>query len=686
MHNKHTIQNTMIKKIISLKLLFLYAVSSAQVLTYVGNSALVTIQPQTLVYNGGGLQTAGSAIVNNSGNVMINGGSADLLSLASTANFNLKLATVTDYGQLYIAGITQGNISGRINKEYRADVNSGTTAKQQIALPFFGYKISELVSDVALSTATNTGGSYMNVTNAANNSAGRFNPSSVFRWNNARARYDQVVAGPTALATTNVGTAMDYYIVPRRSNTGVVVWDAALATPITAVTRFSGTPVSDVTTPQSLSLTGGAAGISFGYNGSASNFFGEKYYSYIDDPFQSKTGTAGGWDASYGKNLYQVANPFLTNIDLKYIGLAETTNSDGNAIPNLQGIAYYTSGLTWVRSGGTTHPTFGNGAGQTVRLIASGGAFQAADVSGRATIKPMGEFLIKLSTDNGTNPLSKIDFTTLRRFSAISRADNTQQTTNPSSRIYSDDTEIPADKIVKQLGVVMYDMDSLEIGRTYYAISPSAVTGNNPTTTMLQAYNGPDSYIFTKEEVAAGGEDINFADKLYVNEANELGFQTKKIPMNITYTDTPYYLEFQVYEKGERVGENGLSSGLNFYIETGSNSFVKINDGDYMNMNGSKSLGLYYDKPESGTLGTNGTTLAQTVIAKQDSKWVVKFAKHWKKASVEVYSASGQLLSSKSQISTDGNYLIPVNSQAKGMFLVKATSENGEVVIKKIIN
>lgn len=675
----------MIKKFISIKLLFLYAVSSAQVLTYVGNSALVTIQPQTLVYNGGGLQTAGSAIVNNSGNVMINGGSADLLSLASTANFNLKLATITDYGQLYIAGITQGNISGKINKEYRADVNSGTTAKQQIALPFFGYKISELVSDVALSTATNTGGSYMNVTNGALNSAGRFSPNSVFRWNNAKARYDQIAVVASALATTNVGTALDYYIVPRRNAAGTEVWNAALASPLTAVTRFSGTPVSDITTPQALSLTGAAAGISFGYNGSASNYFGEKYYSYIDDPFQSKTGNAGGWDVLYGKNLYQVANPFLTNIDLRYIGLAETTNSDGNAIPNLQGIAYYTSGLTWVRSAGTTHPAFGTGAGQTVRLIASGGAFQAGDVAGRATIKPMGEFLIKLSADNGTNTLSKIDFTALRRFSAVSRT-NTTQTTNPSSRIYSDDSDVPTDKIVKQLAVIMYDMDSLEIGRTYYAISPSAVTGNNPTTTMLQAYNGPDSYIFTKEEVAAGGEDINFAEKLYVNEANELGFQTKKIPMNITYTDTPYYLEFQVYEKGERVGENGLSSGLNFYIETGSNSFVKINDGDYMNMNGSKSLGLYYDKPESGVLGTNGTTLAQTVIAKQDSKWVVKFAKHWKKASVEVYSASGQLLSSKSQISTDGNYLIPVNSQAKGMFLVKATSENGEVVIKKIIN
>ena len=691
MHSKHTnYMNTMTKKLFLVNSLLFYSCAFSQVLTYVGNSALVTIQSQTLFYNGGGLQTAGTAVVNNSGNVMISGTATGVaatepkIELGANANFNIRLASITDYGQLYITGIIQNNISGKVNKEYRADANSGTTAKQQIALPFFDYKIADLTSNIAASTANNTAGNYFNVTNGANSSAGRFNPSSVFKWNNARARFDQIVAGSSALATTNVGGPLDYYIIPRRNNAGTAVWDAALAT---SVTTFVGIPVSDSGGNQSFNLLGAASGINFGYNGSAANYYGERYYSYLDDPFQSKTGNGGTWDVLYGKNLYQVANPFLTNIDLRYIGTAEATNSDNNVIPNLQGVAYYTSGLTWVRNGGTSYPTVGTGGGQTIKMTATSGVFQSGDVSAnRLIIKPMGEFMIKLSTDNGSNTASKIDFSLLRRFSGSSR-DNATQTTNPSSKTFStDDIVIPTDKIVKQLGVIMYDMDSLEIGRTYYAVSPSAVTGNSPSNTLMQAYNGEESYIYTKEEIPNGGEDLNVADKLYINEANEVAFATKKIPLNITYTATPYYLQFEVYEKGNRVGDNGLSSGKEFYIETSNNQFVKINDGDYLSMNGSKSLGLYYDKPEGGTLGTGNLSSSQTVIAKKDSQWVVRFSKNWNKASVEVYSVAGQLLNSKSQISTGSDYTIPLNYQAKGVFLVKAVSDKGEVVIKKINN
>ena len=675
----------MIRKLFILKLiLFNGIVFSQNILTYVGNSALVTVQSNTLVYNGGGLQTAGSAVVNNSGNIMINGVAADGLTIAPTTSFNLKFNGAQSYGQLYIKDIPQGNISGKVNKEFRADVNSGTTAKQQVGLPFFNYKISDLVSNIT-NSPSNTAGNYLNVTNGSNNSAGRFSPSSVFKWNNAKARFDQIVSGGD-LTTVNVGTALDYYIIPRRNSAGTEVWDAANTG---NVTTFSGIPVSDITTVQSLSLTGAAAGINFGFNGSSANYFGERYYSYLDDPFQSKTGNSGNWDTDYGKNLYQVANPFLTNIDLKYIGQAETTNSDGNAIPNLQGVAYYTSGLTWTKASGTGYPSENNNggsngtAGRTIVMTASSGVFQAGDISAnRLIIKPMGEFMIKLSTDNGSNPASKIDFTALRRFSNASR-NNTTDTTNPTSRT-ADGTDIPADKIVKQLAVIMYDSDSLEIGRTYYAISPSAITGNNPGNTLLQAYNGDDSIIYTKEENINGGEDVNISTKLYINEANEIDFKSKEVPLFINYTTSHYYLAFEVYEKGERM-PNGLSNGNHFYLKDSQGQLFKIDDGSSFSLSGNQNLGLYYQKPDA-TLLAESVLASQTFIAKKDSHWVVRFAKNWNKATVEVYSVAGQLMSSKSNISTSTDYLIPVNYQAKGVFVVKATSEKGEVVIKKIVN
>ncbi len=412
-------------------------------------------------------------------------------------------------------------------------------------------------------------------------------------------------------------------------------------------------------------------------NGNGANTFTEKYYSYLDDPFRSKT---PNWSSDYALNLYQMSNPFLTNLDLKYIAQNEAGNlSDGNYITNLEGVAYYTSGnVSWAIKTGSTYST-------ALMVTLSAGYFQAGDL--RATvIRPLGAFMMKLSS----NAAQTINFNGTRRFKYSSRGATTPnnvtaaRSSSESGEGDTGDFDIPADKIVKQVAVVMYDLEGEELDRTYYAISPSAITGNSPLTS-LQAYN-PDKKIYTKEEKLDGGLDYNFGDKLYINEANEINFKSKQIPLYIDYEDEPYKLKFEVYEKGERV-VNGLSNGNSFYFKNPQGQFIKIVDGDSISMNGSQAnLGLYYEVPEGATLGTDNISNSQTIIAKKDANWVVRFAKNWKTATVEVYSAAGQLLNSKSQISTGVDYSIPLNYQAKSIFVVKATSEKGEVVVKKIIN
>jgi len=648
-------------------------VATSQVLTYVGGNALVTIQPQTLVYNGGGLQTAGTSVVNNSGNVMISGTSTGntttdpRIDIASGSTFRIVSATVNpaaNYGQLFITGITQSNISGIVNKEYASDFLNGPTGNQQTGLPFYNFTISQLVNAF--------GPGNLNVTNTTNNSSGRFNIASVFWWNNARARFDQVANGGSAYDSAgNPSPAfispMTYYILPRRRADGTFFW-----IPTTEKKTFSGTPASD----QSLSnvqmtLAGGYTG-GFGVNGNGANYFGERYYSYLDDPFRSKQ---NGWPVDYGLNLYQLANPFLTNLDLKFIGRTDDVNlgSDGNNITNLEGVAYYgNSNVNWNVATGSTYPS------PAVILKTSDGYFQAGDVKS-TMIKPMGAFMVKLSS----NASQTLNLTRTRRFSATSRLLGTDYSVaaNKSSSSIED---IDADKIVKQVAVVMYDLDGYELDRTYYAISPSAKTGYSSLAT-LQAYSG-DRRIYTKEEKNDGGLDYNYADKLYINEANEISFKSKQIPLFIDYASQPYQLKFELYEKGERVTD-GLSNGNSFYLKNAEGQFVKIVDGASISMSGShQNLGLYYEMPENGTLGADSATKSQTIIVKKDSQWTVRFAKEWKNASVEVYSAAGQLLNSKSQISTGSDYTIPLNYQAKSIFVVKAISDKGEVVIKKIIN
>lgn len=649
----------MIKRLFTVKLLLFSIAASSQILTYVGDKALVTIQPQTLVYNGGGLQTAGDAVVNNSGNVMINGLSSDLLTLASTASFNVRLTSTSNYGQLYITGIPQVGITGKVNKEYLSDFINGTTGRQQIGLPFFNYTIDELISVFP----------DLNVTNTTNNSSGRFSLNSAFWWNNARARFDQIARSGSAYdAVGNPNAAfispLTYYILPRRRANGTYFW-----VPTTDKRTFRGTPASDMTTSNVQITLAGAYSGGFGVNGNGENFFREKYYSYINDPFELKT---PNWAANYGLNLYHVANPFLTNLDLSLIASNEAGNlSDGNNITDIDGIAYYEDGnVNWNISVGSTYPI----AAKVLKPVS--GVFQVGDVSS-TMIKPLGAFMVKLKS-NSTSPT--LNFNRTRRFKSTPRSSSTNYSVSAAK---SSSDNIDESKIVKQVAVVMYDSEGYELDRTYYAVSPSATTGFN-TLAKLQAYTG-DRRIFTKEEKLSGGLDYNYTEKLYINEANEGDFKSKEIPLYIDYPDA-YQLKFEVYEKGERATE-GLSNGNSFYLKNAQDQIIKIVDGESLSMSGSQNLGLYYEMPESGTLGTDNLASAyQTIIAKKDNKWVVKFAKNWKKAKVEVYSAAGQLLNVKSEISTDHNYTIPLDYQAKSIFLVRATSESGEVVVKKIIN
>jgi len=236
----------MIKKVFIFKLLlFCFAGYSQAILTYVGSSARVTVQSNTLVYNGGGFQTAGNAVVNNAGNVMINGTSADGLIIATNSTFKMVASTsapATDYGQLYIAGIPQTSISGKVSKEYRSSYLNGNTSdntgRQQIGLPFYNFTIPELVNVF--------GNGNLNVTNTANNSSGRFNVASAFWWNNARARFDQIAYSGTAYdaagnPNANFIRPTTYYILPRRTAAST----NAFWVPNGETKTFVGTPVSD---------------------------------------------------------------------------------------------------------------------------------------------------------------------------------------------------------------------------------------------------------------------------------------------------------------------------------------------------------------------------------------------------------------------------------------------------------
>jgi len=646
-------------------LVFSICINAQDVLTFVGNDAKLTVKSGALVYSGGGWQNAGTGKVSNEGDIMVVAPSSgsDVFDIASTAEFRLKYLSSTDYGQLYISGLDQTTkISGKVVKEYQADANNGSdptvpdvgVGRQQVALPFYNLNIADLKTIFP----------YLQTASSTLNSSGRFNYASVFRWNNKQIRFDQIT---DANSGVSVGKATDYYIIPRRDANNTIQWNAS-----SAVKDFIGTPYSDNTHGTDNFMldildTGYIADL--GSGGNKKNIYAERYNSYVNDPFEDAT-VASNWQAggNYGKNLSQFANPFLTNIDLTNL---KTT---AGVLNNIRGIAYYgTTNFDWYYadqpgSGGYTGTLYGKG--NIVQVVVSGGVIQGGDVEKeKMVIKPMGEVMVKFNS----NAAAQINLNDARSFS--------QDPRDPSDHgVANKGVSIPADKIIKQVSVTLYNADGKEVGKTHYAVSPSAITGKEGAT--MQGYV-EDYPIYTKEEKVDGGEDANYTSQLYINEANETNFKGKKIPMFINF-DAPATMKFEIFEGGQKIEPGQQLSEGDFYIENANNIVTKINSGDSIPVTGS-SYGLYFGEPQGATLDAGSAIKNQTIIAKKDNDWVVRFSKDWKKAKVEVYSATGQLIHIKNDVNTGSDYIIPMFSNVNGVFVVKTTSETGEVVIKKIV-
>ena len=653
------------KNLLTLSLVGVCTFLNAQ-LTYVGNGALVHIQDKALVYSGGGVKLDGTAKVNTIGDFMVVS-SSQSFEVAPTADFRLRYSSPSVYGQLYIKGMPQANITGKVNKEY-VDVKHGNTGRQQVALPFYNYSITDLQASLP----------HINVANSALTVTGRFNKRSVFKWNNTTAAFDQLT---TTLTPTVVGKPTDYYILSRRLYDGTEVWNPTLVvenpnanlqgyTPSSASDLYSansmkkifkGVPVSDLNTADTEVTLAGAFSGSFGINGSGINDYKEKYSSYVDDPFVTTK-----WSADYGKNLYQHGNPYLTNVDLSLVKKGTTATDDENAISNLNGISYYTSGIENSFPVGTIYTS----TTAVVRTFDSAGNVNGG-LANDLVIKPMQEFMIKLS-DNTSQTLK---FSKTRRFA---------QTARPEATPYSVTARVSnAPVVTKQLGVVLYDANDTEIGRTFYIVNNEAVSGFSPENARMQATTGSTS-IYTKEEQVSGGADVNANYNLFINEANEVDFSGKEIPLVVNNANAAK-LKFFLIEGGKLVEDKGnLSNGKSFYYSN-NGTLTKIKSGDTFSLtNTNFTYGLFYEQP-AGVLGTSELLKGQTIVAKKDQGYVVRFNKNWKQADIEVYSSVGQLLHSAKKVSTYDDYKLPLDNVTNGVYIVKIKSNDGEIVTKKVI-
>lgn len=674
-------QYTMKKSLLTIGILATgLSVQAQTVLLHVDDTAKMYVSNGALVYNGGGVQTKGNGNIDLHGNMMVVGSNAsDVFRTIDTnttpgpktsgANIILRLndpspanfATST-YGQLYITNLTQDKITGIVDKEYKA-VNQGSF--QQMAFPFANKTIQSIASDL---------GKVANFT-------GNRSTSSLAYWDNTKTMMR--IVNPAT--TTDLGNSTLLYGPTTYFAVGTSGWNPTPAN--SDVLTLKGVPYSDaVASTSTVNLTGGGVGINYGSYGQYTNYFGERYNSYLNDPFDTS------WTTNYGKELYQYGNPFLTNIDLSWIGadIGEPgATTDGNRLP-IKGIRFSQEGVNYTTSGGTTTTT--NRTVTFSRNTSTGATIPAGDVNS-LVIKPLGVVYIKLdptliTTYSSANLNRLLNLNTTRRFATAARAAGSYSVTAAKNS---------PSPTLKQLGVIALDSQNNEISRTYYVVRDNATTGYSSVAT-LQANLGYDSNnaaingpIYTNEEYITGGVDPTYASQynLYINEANEANFLHKKIPLTLNSPEISK-LKFEIREDAALIPANqsALSAGESFWIKiNGAN--VMLSQDQVISVGSVTQAGLYYGQPQPETvLGTSDLTKKSGTIVtyeKSSDNFVAIFDKNWKNADITIFDMSGKLINSEKGVNTKSNHTLNIPKQLNNGYLITIKADNGQVYNTKVM-
>lgn len=645
------------KSLFAIGLLAISYSVQAQILCHVDTNANMYVSKGTLVYSGGGMQMKGNGVIENHGNVMVSGTGSDLFKTidASDAdkteangggNFINKLNEATSYaspgvsaaytyGQLYISGISQPNITGIVDQEFRA-VNHGTY--QQIGLPFYDKTASTL--------STELGKTFSNV---------RYSQNEILTWDNANVVSKNVDIN-SKIGVTNPATA--YYMV------GGAGLDVSNNTRV-----VKGRPLTDAGT--AITLQNAGAAVNFGTNGNGTNQYNEKYNTYVQDGFDFPA--PGAWQGTFGKNLYQFSNPFLTNLDLSQIARAEAAAiGDGINLTTIRGVRLEVSGVSTTPTGGTGSTSY--------KFITFPSGVPTGDVE-NMLVRPMGTFVVKLNDNSAVSPGNILNFANLRRFNYTPRAEATDYSVAAAKSVNSG--------TVKQLGVIALDVNGKEIGRTYYVVYPNGTTGHS-SDAKTQVSASSSNLVGTFEEAPTGGYDYNYTSAywLYINEANENNFLGKNIKL-VNYSANVKSYKFEIRENAALVanGTHQLSAGIGFYYKAPNGTVMQAKQGDVIPVTNSE-YDLYYGEPNK-VLAAEAPSVkpsrTMVIYNPEITNYIVRFDPNWKKADIEVYDMSGKLVISKKAVNTSTDFVIELDGSIKNSYVVKIVSDKGETVNTKIL-
>lgn len=626
---------------------------------YVTGTVNMGVHTNTLLYCGSGMElTSANANVFVRGGIRVNSGNLSITNNSGNNNFLLRYDSDAVYGKLDIStAIPPANVTGQVALE-KMIPNHGQFVQQ--SFPFVNYTTANFASDNGVAYVATATPALCNT------------PAShhMYYWSNTELRWIPVMNGDTIEPTR-------YHLVSNDLSTLNGTYKGTKET-------FRQRPAHiaySVTFPNQSSVNFGPTGNFRPCN----SFSAPRYFTFISDRTYPLPMSLSYWsDPNYAKNLYQLGNPFTTNLDLSYIGINESgTPNDGLVIPNLRGIYYnFGSGATALNS-----PN-----GGVVRYLQANNVtnqFDSGDLDW-LVIPPMQPFFIKQTSYTG----SIFTFTDgLKTFRQNSKA--TLYGSGGPSGTYQ--TYSSGDTYQVTLRLVDSNGEEL-LNRTHVAVSDNYINGVQPPATSTDISNGwiDNHYGFygLQELPVTGGIDLTqLNNKLYINTFNP-SLYAKPIPLGFkTDPNNPgqtYRLKALLFETGKLVS-NFQDPSVKFYFHDKlTNQYILIDDSfDYtftQSTDTDTRFELFYGDT-SLSVGLPSENLT-TLIYENSGEYYVRFKSDWTKASIFVYTAVGQLVYSKENINLLDNstdFLLPLNSQKAITYLIKIIGPNGEEVTEKIV-
>lgn len=698
------------KNLLTLSFLAASAIAFAQD-TYIGNKAVVKVQPNTLFYHGGNVTVAESTttgtpisqIVKNEGNFRIEGDYTNTIDSPTGAEFVNVWTDANSYGQLIINANTDTN--GKVALE-RSTPQVDAIDDYIIALPF------KSTAEEVFSALTNfqyTGTAVSNPFSgdcALNVRCNTRYSQSMFVWDHEETEYDPVSAGDAI-------TPWKRYLINTRA--GSAFNDAVNAYGLSKV-AFAGIPSNEAI---NINLKSGLKGNSAAYDGQTYgqwknqlNNYQETYNSYIGNQLAAST-----VDGNYlfGKNLHRLANPYTSNLDLSdvntgssWINFNMTAGLTAPTSAHATGIRFRVFKLandfsiTWNPNTGNTS-TGDSNTSFSAFLLNGGGLYTWSGSPEALLIKPYETFYIDYYTLNRTaNGNSRLvdaqitlgdDQKTFDKAFASS-ADagifsrgNSNFTSNNVSALLSDEKlkarGLVTDFDFTQMELYLSENSKLKGNAAYLLNANFLATGND---TSNKVANNP---IFFYEETAEGDVVLNaetisnyFNSEDYIGKPLRLGFKN-------LIAGNEYQVNVNLYEYSILNKVSNLSLGRYYLLDKLTNTVSEVDGLTQINFradeNSNDRFEFYWNESPRTTLATEDLLANTTYVFKNNAAQYVRFENNNTTADIEIYDVTGRSIQKNKNVSTASDYKLNL-SNVPNVYVVVITYKDGKVVTKKTIN